>query len=38
MARLSGINRDNLPSYVGLGFLGVFLFIIAYEVAREFRV
>ena len=38
MARLSGINRDTLPSYVGRGFLGAFFFIISYEVARNFRV
>ena len=38
MARLSGKNRESLPSYVGWEFLGVFFFIISYYVARNFRV
>ena len=38
MARLSGKNRDTRPSFVGWGFLGVFLLIIAYELARDVRV
>ena len=38
MARLSGKKRETLPSFVDWRFLGVFLLIIAYEIARDFRV
>ena len=31
-------NRDSLPSYISWGFSGVLLFLIAHEVARDFRV